>query len=492
MSWELLQVIVLLLAAVVLFATGRVRMDVTALLLVVVFVLSGLLSLPEALVGFSDPNVILIAALFVVGEGLVRTGVAYSVGDWLLRAANQSETRMTTLLLLAVAGLGSVMSSTGVVAIFIPVALSIAHRMHIPPGRIMMPLSFAGLISGMMTLVATPPNLIASSELERDGLPGLEFFSVTPIGLLILAMSIAACGGAQPETTVEEQPVATEEGAFEEEAPAGIRPIIKSRECHFTFVIKRGRPVAEAEIVCAFDRRRIADEGDLLDSARPRDEDAALVAHSSQKRHFISLVDRSRIIMLGKSRITITRDLLPAACNQSELAAFDQKKTPSVRIGIGSDESCRTLVIGRWIADARKIGGHIRHFLAKFDQLSNAVGPFDEQGLIPDDRGIIDRIVRIQLGCALFNSRTESCHKSQFTIVVERWHVETMNRLGHIDSLLPFRNDLPAAIGPANEDRLSETAHLVRDRKHRQHCDIALVVDDRKPEIPELFRVDSL
>lgn len=69
MSWELLQVIVLLLAAVVLFATGRVRMDVTALLLVVVFVLSGLLSLPEALVGFSDPNVILIAALFVVGEG---------------------------------------------------------------------------------------------------------------------------------------------------------------------------------------------------------------------------------------------------------------------------------------------------------------------------------------------------------------------------------------------------------------------------------------
>lgn len=190
MSWELLQVIVLLLAAVVLFATGRVRMDVTALLLVVVFVLSGLLSLPEALVGFSDPNVILIAALFVVGEGLVRTGVAYSVGDWLLKAANQSETRMTTLLMLAVAGLGSVMSSTGVVAIFIPVALSIAHRMHIPPGRIMMPLSFAGLISGMMTLVATPPNLIASSELERHGLPGLEFFSVTPIGLLILGMSI--------------------------------------------------------------------------------------------------------------------------------------------------------------------------------------------------------------------------------------------------------------------------------------------------------------
>ena len=116
----------LLLAAVVLFATGRVRMDVTALLLVVVFVLSGLLSLPEALVGFSDPNVILIAALFVVGEGLVRTGVAYSVGDWLLRAANQSETRMTTLLMLAVAGLGSVMSSTGVVAIFIPVVILIA------------------------------------------------------------------------------------------------------------------------------------------------------------------------------------------------------------------------------------------------------------------------------------------------------------------------------------------------------------------------------
>ena len=169
MSVAVIQVLCLLLGAMLLFATNRLRMDVTALLLLVAFAMSGLLTLPEVLAGFSDANVILIALLFVVGEGLIRTGVAYRVGDWLLQVAGNSETRLLALLMLAVAALGSVMSSTGVVAIFIPVALSIANRMGLAPARVMMPLSLAGLISGMLTLVATPPNLVVSSELERQG-----------------------------------------------------------------------------------------------------------------------------------------------------------------------------------------------------------------------------------------------------------------------------------------------------------------------------------
>ena len=84
MNIAVIQVLCLLFGAIVLFATNRLRMDVTALLLIIAFVLSGLLTLPEALAGFSDANVILIALLFVVGESLIRTGVAYRVGDWLL------------------------------------------------------------------------------------------------------------------------------------------------------------------------------------------------------------------------------------------------------------------------------------------------------------------------------------------------------------------------------------------------------------------------
>lgn len=188
---QLFWVVCLLFVAIILFISNRVRMDVVALLLITAFVTSGILTLPEATSGFSDPNVILIALLFVIGEGLVRTGIAYQVGDWLVRVAGSSENKLLILLMLAVAGLGSVMSSTGVVAIFIPVVMSVSSRMERPPGRLMMPLAFAGLISGMMTLVATPPNLVVNSELERYGAGQFGFFSVTPIGLVILIFGVA-------------------------------------------------------------------------------------------------------------------------------------------------------------------------------------------------------------------------------------------------------------------------------------------------------------
>jgi len=187
---ELIWVLSLLAIAVVLFATGKVRMDAIALMVIVAFVLSGTLTLNEAFSGFSDPNVILIAALFIIGDGLVRTGVATKMGAWLVSVAGNSETQMLIYLMLTVAGLGAFMSSTGVVAIFIPVVLSVSARMNTSPSRLMMPLSFAGLISGMMTLVATPPNLVVNSELLREGLHGFSFYSVTPIGLVVLILGI--------------------------------------------------------------------------------------------------------------------------------------------------------------------------------------------------------------------------------------------------------------------------------------------------------------
>ena len=190
MNGELIWVLSLLAIAVVLFATGKMRMDAIALMVIVAFVLSGTLTLNEAFSGFSDPNVILIAALFIIGDGLVRTGVATKMGAWLVSVAGNSETKMLIYLMLTVAGLGAFMSSTGVVAIFIPVVLSVSARMNTSPSRLMMPMSFAGLISGMMTLVATPPNLVVNSELLREGLHGFSFFSVTPIGLVVLILGI--------------------------------------------------------------------------------------------------------------------------------------------------------------------------------------------------------------------------------------------------------------------------------------------------------------
>lgn len=190
MNLQLGWVLLLLLLAVVLFVRNKPRVDVVALLMIVALPLTGVLTVPETLAGFSDPSVVVIAALFVIGEGLVRTGIAYQLGERLMHRAGNSETRLIILLMLTVAGLGSVMSSTGVVAIFIPVVLSIAARLKIAPSRLMMPLSFAALISGMLTLVATPPNMVVHSELVRGGYKGFSFFAFAPIGLTILVLGI--------------------------------------------------------------------------------------------------------------------------------------------------------------------------------------------------------------------------------------------------------------------------------------------------------------
>lgn len=190
MTADALFVFGLLAAAVVLFASDRLRPDVVALLVILALVLGDILPATQAVAGFGDPLVILIAGLFVVGEGLVRTGVAYQLGQGLIRWAGPSETRLLVLLMLAVAGLGAFMSSTGVVAIFIPVVLGITARLGISPGRLMMPMAFAALFSGLLTLIATPPNLVVNDALRSAGLQPFGFFGITPIGLLALALGI--------------------------------------------------------------------------------------------------------------------------------------------------------------------------------------------------------------------------------------------------------------------------------------------------------------
>lgn len=191
MNQDLIIVLALLAAAVVMFAINRPRMDAVALLMLTVLPFTGVITMDEALAGFSDSSVVLIAALFVIGEGLVRTGVARKLGDALVARAGGNETRLIVLLMLAVASLGAFMSSTGVVAIFIPVVLRLAQSTGIAPSRLMMPLSVAALSSGMMTLVATAPNLVVNSELMRQGFGGFGFFSFTPFGIPVLIVAVA-------------------------------------------------------------------------------------------------------------------------------------------------------------------------------------------------------------------------------------------------------------------------------------------------------------
>lgn len=191
--YQLLITCSLLFIVIILFSFTKLRMDIIALLAITSIIITGVLTPSEALSGFSDPNIVLIALLFIIGESLVRTGISYQMSEYILKIAGKNDIRIIILIMLAVALLGSVMSSTGVVAIFIPVVISIATHSGIHVKKLMMPLCIAALISGMMTLVATPPNLVVNSELERASLEDFKFFSITPIGLGVLAVGIIYC-----------------------------------------------------------------------------------------------------------------------------------------------------------------------------------------------------------------------------------------------------------------------------------------------------------
>lgn len=190
MNIDLVLVLVLLVAAIAMFIRARPRMDIVALIMIAALPLTGTVTVGEAIAGFSDPNIVLIAFLFVLGEGLVRTGVARRLGDWINAKAGGSEAKLVVLLMASVCGLGAFMSSTAIVAIFIPVVLRICMNTGMAPSKLMMPMSFAALISGMVTLVATAPNLVVNAELERQFGTGFGFFTITPFGVVILVLGI--------------------------------------------------------------------------------------------------------------------------------------------------------------------------------------------------------------------------------------------------------------------------------------------------------------
>ena len=143
MNPELMVVLLLLAAAVLMFALNRPRADAVALMMMLALPFTGILTISEAIAGFSNSNIVLIGAMFVVGEALARTGVAKGVGDWLADRGGSSAWLLTLLIMLAVGLLGSLMSSTGVVAIFIPVVLRIADRTGLDPAKLLMPMAYA-------------------------------------------------------------------------------------------------------------------------------------------------------------------------------------------------------------------------------------------------------------------------------------------------------------------------------------------------------------
>jgi di/tricarboxylate transporter len=177
--------------AIALFATERVPLEVTSIVLVVLLVLTRLLTPEEALAGFSSDTVIFIFALLAMTQGMAATGVMEQVGRWVLRFGRFGPRVLIAALLAVVCAFSSVASNTAVTAAFLPIATTVASRAGIAKGQVLMPLAFSSMLGGTIFLFGTSTNLVVSAEMQSLGLGRICFAELAPVGLLLAVLGIA-------------------------------------------------------------------------------------------------------------------------------------------------------------------------------------------------------------------------------------------------------------------------------------------------------------
>ncbi len=190
MNADIVLTLLILLGAAVLFITEWLRADLVALLVLIALAVSGLVTPAEALSGFSNPAVITVWAMFIISGGLAATGVANAIGDRVLRVAGSGETRLLIIIMLTAALLSAFMNNVGVAALMLPVVVSIARRTGRTPSSLLMPLAFACLLGGLMTLIGTPPNILASDALREAGLTPFGMFDFVPVGVPLMLVGV--------------------------------------------------------------------------------------------------------------------------------------------------------------------------------------------------------------------------------------------------------------------------------------------------------------
>lgn len=191
MSVAAVLLLVFLLAALSSFFFELLPVDVTALCLLTVLLLTGIVPLDEAFAGFANKGVLTIAGLFVLSHALVKSGLLEVVGDRISRRFGTRRWVGIAALLGLVALLSGFLNNTAVVAMAIPLAMDLCRRLRLSPSKVLIPLSFAAVFGGTLTLIGTSTNLLVSALIEDTGAPPLGMFEFTPMGLVFLVCGLA-------------------------------------------------------------------------------------------------------------------------------------------------------------------------------------------------------------------------------------------------------------------------------------------------------------
>lgn len=190
MTFQIALTLSIIGAAVVLFATEKLRVDVIALMVLLTLALTGLITPEQAFSGFSSPAVITVWAVYIVSGALFKTGVTDIIGEWIARLAGNNEPRLIAVIMLACGTMSAFMNNIGATAVMLPAVVGISRKSGVPLSRLLIPLSFASLMGGNMTQIGTPPNILASSILNERGLPSFSFFDFSPMGIIVFTTGV--------------------------------------------------------------------------------------------------------------------------------------------------------------------------------------------------------------------------------------------------------------------------------------------------------------
>mgnify|MGYP001094066755 CR=1 FL=1 len=191
MTTENYLVLGILAIAILLFVSERLRVDLVAMMVLVALAVTGLVTVEGAFSGFASPAVIVVWAVFIISGGLTRSGVADLIARQVVRLAGRSQLRLMLLIMVAVGIMSAFMSNVGAAAILLPAVMSVARETDIPPSKLLIPLAWASLLGGNVTMIGTPPNILASSILEIYGnIEPFGFFDFVPMGTVVLVAGI--------------------------------------------------------------------------------------------------------------------------------------------------------------------------------------------------------------------------------------------------------------------------------------------------------------